>query len=148
MADSNLSQAEADVLITIEKIRTDENEHDYPGPGGKLLIPLTSRDKKENFILDVTRSRINLAKVTQQNRARQIVVLMRLDVGGPPHRNPDGEEVPCPHLHIFREGYGDKWAVPAPADKYPTPDDPFRTFEDFMRHCNVVEPPKIQKGLF
>lgn len=98
--------------------------------------------------MDVSRSQINLAKVTHQNRARQIVVLMRLDIGGAPHRNPDGEEIPCPHLHIYREGFGDKWAVLAPEAHYSNLDDLYRTLEDFMPHCNIVEPPKIQPGLF
>ena len=48
-------------------------------------------------------------KVTYQTRARQIIVLARLDFG-PDHRNPDGNIVGSPHLHVYREGYGDKWA--------------------------------------
>src|SRR3954463_2406653 len=106
MADGILLQSEADALIAMEKIRVNDNANRYPNPGDKLMLPLTSRDGREAFILDVSRSQINFAKVTHQNRARQIVVLMRLDIGGAPHRNPDGEEIPCPHLHIYREGYG------------------------------------------
>ena len=148
MADGNLSQSEADDLIAMEKIRVNDSDSNYPDPGGKLIVPLTSRDGREGFLLDVSRSQINLAKVTHQNRARQIVVLMRLDLGGAPHRNPDGEEIPCPHLHTYREGFGDKWAVIAPEAHYSNLDDLYRTLEDFMRHCNIVEPPKIQPGLF
>jgi len=73
---------------------------------------------------------------------------MRLDLDGPPHRNPDDAEVPCPHLHIYREGHGDRWAIPAPTDRYPNTQDLFLTFEAFMNHCNITEPPKIQAGLF
>ena len=73
---------------------------------------------------------------------------MRLDLDGPPHRNPDGEEIPCPHLHIYREGYGDNWAVPAPTDRYPDCGNLFATFEAFMVHCNITDPPHIEKGLF
>lgn len=72
---------------------------------------------------------------------------MRLDLDGPPHRNPDDEVIPCPHLHIYREGYGDKWATPAPVVLYPNPADLFSTFEAFMRQCNITAP-IIQKGLF
>src|SRR5579863_8347701 len=132
MADGNLSQSEADDLIAMEKIRVNDSDNNYPDPGDKLIVPLTSRDGREGFLLDVSRSQINLAKVTHQNRARQIVVLMRLDVGGATHRNPDGEEIPCPHLHIYREGYGDKWAVFAPEDRYSNLNDLYRTLEDFM----------------
>jgi len=51
-------------------------------------------------------------------------------------------------LHIYREGFGDKWAVLAPEAHYSNLDDLYRTLEDFMPHCNIVEPPKIQPGLF
>jgi hypothetical protein len=73
---------------------------------------------------------------------------MRLDLDGPPHRNPDNVEIPCPHLHIYREGYGDKWAVPAPADRYTNTLDVFATFDTFMTHCNITQKPNVQKGLF
>jgi hypothetical protein len=99
-------------------------------------------------MLDVSRAEIKLTKATFQNRARQAIVLMRLDLDGSPHRNPDGTEVPCPHLHVYREGYGDKWAVPAPADRYTNPLDLLSTFEAFMTQCNIRNPPDVQKSLF
>ena len=37
---------------------------------------------------------------------------------------------------------------PGPVDKYTNPSDIFPTFEAFMQHCNITEPPQIQKGLF
>jgi hypothetical protein len=119
-----------------------------PGPGDRVAIPLTSLDKRENFMLDVTRARIKLTKATYQNRARAAIILMRLDIDGPPHQNPDGEEILCPHLHIYREGYGDKWAIPAPVARYGNTLDLFSTFETFMHQCNITVPPNIQKGLF
>jgi hypothetical protein len=148
MADINLTQAEADGLIGLEKHRVDDQEWSFPAPGGRVAIPLTSSDKRENFMLDITRAQIKLTKATYQNRARQAIVLMRLDLDGPPHRNPDDLEVPCPHLHMYREGYGDRWAIPAPADRYANPQDLFVTFEAFMTHCNITEPPRIQMELF
>lgn len=99
-------------------------------------------------MLDVTRAQIKLTKATYQNRARAVIILMRLDLDGPPHRNPDGEEIPCPHLHVYREGYGVKWAVPAPVARYTNTLDLFSTCEAFMQQCNITNPPKIQKGLF
>jgi hypothetical protein len=79
---------------------------------------------------------------------RMAVEVMRLDLDGPPHRNPDGEEIPCPHLHIYGEGYGDKWAIPAPTARYTNTPDLLLTFDAFMQQCNITNPPKIQKGLF
>ena len=148
MADINLTQAEADALIEMDKCRADEKEYLFLQPGERISIPLTSPDKRESFLLDVTRARIKLTKATYQDRARQVIILMRLDLGGPPHRNPDGTEIPCPHLHRYREGYGDKWAIPAPVARYTDTLDLFSTFEAFMQHCNITDPPRIQKGLF
>lgn len=148
MADINLTQDEADKLMAMDKRAADEKDWLFPPPGERIAIPLTSMDKRENFMLDVTRAQIKLTKATYQNRARAVVTLMRLDLDGPPHRNPDGEEIPCPHLHIYREGCADKWAIPDPVARYPNTPDLFSTFEAFMQHCNIPEPPRVQKGLF
>ncbi len=90
-----------------------------------------------------------MTKATYQNRARNVVVLFRLDLNGPPHRNPDGFEIECPHLHIYRENYGDKWAYPVPTSIQIDSGNLLVTFESFMRHCNITVPPRImQAGLF
>lgn len=148
MAELNLTQAEADALIVLAKHRIDGTAWDYPDFGGAVSIPLVSADRREQFMLDLRRGRIDLAKGTYQNRGRQVVVLVRLDFGGIPHRNPDGEEIDSPHLHVYREGFGDKWAVPVPAGHFQDVTNPWRTLDDFMRYCNVVEPPNIRRGLF
>jgi len=148
MAEINLTQTEADALIAMEKHRVNNERRDYPVLGGSVSIPLISADRRENFILDVSRGRINLAKGTYQNRPRQVVVFVRLDFGGQPHRNPDGEELESPHLHVYREGYGDKWAVPVPSGTFPNITDTWKTLEDFMRFCNIAHPPLIERGLF
>jgi hypothetical protein len=148
MPEVNLTQAEADALIAMEKHRVDEQEYDYPALGGSIAVPLVSPDKREGFLLDVSRGRIDLMKGTYQNRARQVVALVRLDFGGPMHRNPDGVEMPCPHLHVYREGFGDKWAVPVPADRFTSLGDLWVTLEQFMQYCNITRPPNIRRGLW
>jgi hypothetical protein len=148
MAEIILTQAEADVLIAMEKHRSDEERHKFPMRGESLSVPLLSADKRESFCLDLSRGRIDLKKVKMQNRGRQVVVLVRLDLGGPPHRNPDDKEIPAPHLHFYREGFGDKWAIPLPADSFRNPADVWVTYEDFLRYCNITQPPHIQRELF
>ena len=105
MPDLNLTQAEADALLALEKHRVDEQRWTYPGMGGRIEVPLISASKREAFLLDASRGRIDLLRTKYQTRARQVVILARVDVAGAPHRNPDGEEIPCPHLHVYREGY-------------------------------------------
>lgn len=44
MADVNITQAEADFLIAMEKHRLDDQVWLFPGPGERVSIPLTSQD--------------------------------------------------------------------------------------------------------
>jgi hypothetical protein len=147
MVEIDLIQEEADALIAISKLRTNDDVSYYPNPGDSLVIPLISIDKKETFLLDIRRGRIDLKKATFQNRARKTIVLVRLDLNGAPHRNPDGKEIASPHLHVYREGYGDKWASSLPADVFSDTSDQWTVLADFMRYCNITEPPDIQKGI-
>jgi hypothetical protein len=148
MAELDLTQSEADALIAMEKVRLDDQSYGYPNAGGKLSIGLSSRDGRERFVLDIHRGRIDLAKGTYQNRAKQIIPLVRLDFGGAPHTNPDGEVVPTPHIHTYREGFGDKWARPLPPDRFANSTDAWELLQSFYGFCSIVEPPQIERGLF
>jgi len=148
MAEVDITQAEADGLLALEKRKVDDLTWDFPGVGAAIRVPLLSTDRREEFYLDVRRGRIDLAKATFQNRARQVVILARLDLAGPPHRNPDGEEVPSPHLHVYREGFGDKWAFVPPSTDFQNLSDLWRTLNDFMRYCRITEPPNFRRDLF
>lgn len=147
---SNLSQEEADFLLSLPKYRVHDREYEFPHLGGKLEIPLVSI-RREAFTLDIWRSAMILSKNKYQNRVRQVVALVRLDIGGSPHRNPDGVEIPCPHLHLYREGFDLKWAYPI-SEVAPTafrdPTDPWQLLQDFMAYVNIVDPPIISRGLF
>jgi hypothetical protein len=138
----------ADALIAMPKQRENEDEWEYPLIGGSISIPLIAYDKREKFLLDISRGKIDLLRGKHQNRTRQTIVLARLDFGGSPHRNPDGEEIACPHLHLYRENYADKWAFPVPEDKFNKLEDVWHTLQDFMRYCNIIKVPIIKKGLF
>ena len=148
MADVNLTQAEADALIEMEKHRVNDDQTNFPMGGESAVVPLQSVDRREQFLLDLSRASINLSKVKMQTRGRKVVVLVRLDLGGAPHRNPDGEEIPVPHLHLYREGYGDKWAVAIPTDGFRAVGDVWTTFEEFLQYCNVTRLPNVERGLF
>jgi hypothetical protein len=147
VAETILTQAEANALIDLEKAKADALTYTYPSTGGLALIPLVSMDGREEFVIDIRRGRIDLKKVTHQLRGRQVVVLIRLDIAGPTHTNPDGTPVPCPHIHVYREGYADKWAAPLPPD-FTDATDLWLTLHQFMTFCHVVDPPTIERGLF
>jgi hypothetical protein len=147
MSDASLTQTQANALIALQKHKKDGKVWQLPTLGGSVSIPLASSDKREEFILDISRGHIDLLKGKCQNRARQNAVLVRLDFGGQPHRNPDDVEIPSPHLHLYREGYGDKWAEAVSPTCFPNPADRWATLQDFMKFCNIVEPPLIEQGL-
>jgi len=151
-----LTQSEADALITLPKIKNSNDNYDFPLPGDFLNIPIISQDEQENFLIDISRGRILLTKCTYQERYQTIFILIRLDLDGPPHTNPEvanvplpyltphnGQTIDCPHLHLYVEGFMDKWAIPAPNDEFPNTTNLYTTLQDFFRYCNVVEPPKI-----
>ena len=147
MTDINLTQSDADGLIKMPKNKADDAVYYFPFGGEKTEVLLLSEDKRVKFFLDLYRGQINLSKISYQNRGQTSVVLVRLDIGGAPHRNPDGRQVLCPHIHIYREGYGDKYAYDVSQNEFPNLDDYRKTLEDFMQRCNITKPPNIQKRL-
>ena len=62
MAEINLTQTEADAWIAMEKHRVNDERWYYPVLGESISVPLISADRRENFILDVSRGRINFAE--------------------------------------------------------------------------------------
>ena len=150
MAEMDITQAEADFLLAMKKIRVDETEWNLPDLGGKISVPLISVDRKEMFLLDVSKGSIDLQRQKYQNRTRETIILVRMCIGRP-HRNPPelgGNEVGVPHLHFYREGYGDRWACELPDGIFSDLADSWQILEDFMRFCGVVEAPNFKRGLF
>jgi len=126
-----------------------------------LSIPIVSLDKRESFLIDVNRRKIRFTRCSYQERHQGIIILVRLDVDGSSHPNPEVSEVPisylepyngeiidCPHLHIYVEGFMDKWAIPTPIDRFSRTNDIYVTLYDFFEYCHIVEPPIIQGRLF
>jgi len=145
MAEIIISQDEADKLIQMPKPRLDDSVHDFPLPGEKVIINLQSTDGRERFILDVSRGKIEIRKAKYQSRYHKIIILSRLDIFGAPHTNPDGAIVDCPHIHTYKEGYGDKWAYPLP-DNFTATDNLLQVLDEFMSYNNVTDPPIFSGG--
>lgn len=141
----DLTQIEADRLFSLEKHKVLDEQVEWPMEA-KVAIRLVSLDGREEFILDVSTYSIKVSKTTLQNRVHTTAILVRLDVGGPPHRNPDDTEILCPHIHRFREGFNDKWAYPVPNEHFRDLADRVKTLNDFMRYCNITNPPIFNSG--
>jgi len=144
-----LSQLEADYLIALEKHCLSDKVHELPHHGQSLIIPLKAPEvPKENFHLDLHRGRIRLYKGKFQSRVRTNLVLARVDIGGRPHTNPDGQKIPCPHIHVYKEGYGAAWAYPLTTPDFPDSSDHWEVLNHFFRYCRITRPPLFEKGLF
>jgi len=145
-----MHQELADSLLSLEKHRIDDTiiQLAHICHGGSLTVPLIAPSNKEEFLLDIERNRINLLKGKYQTRVRGAILLARLDFGGAPHRNPDGQEISCPHLHLYRENYGMKWAFSVPSESFPDMTNLWQTLFDFMNFCNITEYPHFERGLF
>ncbi len=155
-----ISQQDADFFFEMGKYHNEEKEYDFPTSGVKLTIPFVSEDKRENFLFDIYRGAISITKITYQNRVRKAYILRRLDMDGPTHVNPEaetvpleilepfnGKEIPCPHLHLYVEGYGEKWAIPADLIIKTEGKDIYEMMNDFFSYCNVMQFPKITKTI-
>lgn len=143
-----LTQKEADLLLSLEKHYLGNQKFLVAGNRSVINIPLISANRREEFFLDIRHGRIGISRVTFQNRARKTVSLARIDMSGPPHRNPNEEIIPCPHLHLYREGSEDKWAFPLPSDTFKDTSDPWSILDEFMTYCNIITRPEIGRGLF
>ena len=140
-----LTQAEADTLIAMRKSFINPVTVSIP-PGIDQTHELMGDDNREQFLLDLWRGTIRLSKLKFQNRGRKVIVLVRLDINGSPHTNPDGAKITGTHFHLYREGFEDKWAYPVDSNHFRNPNNIQQSFEDFCRYCNIESPP-YQEGL-
>ena len=156
-----LTQSEADTLFAMPKKPKSSGFYTFPHAGSKLTVEFVSLNGREIFLFDINRSGIKMTKCTYQKRARQMEILRRLDIDGPPHPNPvvasvpldflapyNGIEIPCPHLHIYVEGFASRWAIPAPDELANSNSNLYNVMKNFLRYCNVQEFSNIQRGLF
>lgn len=133
----SLSQSEADHLIAVEKRFVDDTPLVVTGSAIDASRALISDDGREGCVLDVWRGSFNLSKYKLQLRGREVVPLVRVDVDGAPHINPDNTRVPAPHIHLYREGFDDEWAYPLSNYPFRDSSDIVKTLEDFAEFCHI-----------
>ncbi len=141
-----LTQAEADYLIGLEKRFVDLTPISLPS-GLKQIRELVGTNAHEHFLMDLWRGTIRLTKVSLQTRVRSAVILVRLDIDSAPHTNPDGERISGTHLHVYREGFEDRWAKPLDPQHFSNPGNISQSFEDFCFYCNIISKPPFQASL-
>jgi hypothetical protein len=149
-----LTQTEADALLQMPKefVEADPLEIPMTQPVN-YVRSLRSTDRREEFLFDFERGNRNRARLKYQTRGRKVIVLARLDINGPAHRNPPnspyrpGVRLLSPHFHRYLENFEDRVAYD-PADvlglSLRNPTNAVFCLEDFLKYCAVQSVPGIQ----
>lgn len=152
-----LTQAEADHLLHLPKVFLDQSPIEFtltePMDQERLL---RSTDRREEFVLTLERGNRKRLRLKYQTRARDVIVLARLELNGPRHRNPPespykaGQWISGTHIHIYREGLDDRVAYEledAPEWSDNQTADGIAVLERFLRFCAVTAWPPIQTAM-
>lgn len=145
-ADKVITQEEFKILHQMKKyLEVDTNGIEWPKKGKNLVVPCFSTDNKEEFDITINRGRIEIRKINYQELYNaDKTILFRIDNMGPPHMNPDGIIIECPHIHIHKEGYGTKWAYPLSDVMEVECENPTELFKAFLEYINIVDIPDIK----
>lgn len=143
-----ITQAEYDFLMVQNKSFDDLVSPIQLGPAPLQWVrQINSITSKEIFLLDFYRGSVELSKYTINNRYRQTIIMLRYDNGGR-HTNPDGILFEGPHVHLYREGYNDKFAFAASEVNITSTDTMEQVFKKIMHFCNVKQVPTIEVPMF
>lgn len=136
----SLSQFEADYLIKLLK-RCVDFAMFLPLQGESEEYKVTDvASNSEDFIVLIRRNKFNnkCSFVLRYKKANKI--LLRLDVGcTSKHTNPDNTIIEGPHIHRYREGFDEKFALAIDFNSESLEDD----LRYFLNESNIEEPQKI-----
>ncbi len=134
-----MTKESAQELIHMIKEIVETGIYKLPQIGSQNRIPLQSvLSKRDKFDVIVNRvARINPLKYTLVLNYPE-EGLLRIDVNGPDHVNPDGSKIPCPHIHLRMKDTGkwDEWAIDLPAI-FGNTENIAVTVRDFLQYCQV-----------
>lgn len=128
----------ANALIEVAKILMDKTYRLPPIGAQSSLTLFSEQSRKETFTVHINRkARIDPGKYTLLLSVPE-EGLLRIDVHGRDHINPDGSKVPCPHIHmrIKDTGKWDVWAYDLPS-VFGDSEDIVITLRDFLQYCNT-----------
>lgn len=136
----HMTRAEAQGLIQVLKKILQQGRLTLPQSGSQARFELCSvfSDKDRFTVVANRSSRIRKDRYTLILLYGKDKGILRIDIGGPNHTNPDGTVVPCPHIHIQKKDSGkwDAWAMDIPA-VFGNVEDRIETFKVFLQYCNV-----------
>lgn len=136
-----LTQNDARYLIKVLKLLKGEKMITFPSPNEQMVLEAQSDElDNDKFLFYINRKgQYNLKKCTYVSRYNNVYNLLRIDIDGPPHDNPDGTTVSCPHIHIYKEGYNLSWAYPLSPEIKTDPKDLIMVLIDFLKYTNIKD---------
>ena len=138
-----LTQTEYDALMLLLK---EFKERDPLILNDRWSREITAPVTGDNFMLDFYRGRIEFKKFSLNKRYRKTVVLVRYCSHGS-HTNPDDTRFDGPHLHLYREGYDDKYAVDVVTIGATSSSSVAEVLEKFLAYCKI-KPVPVKPSLF
>ena len=143
-----LTQSEYDYIMSQDKVFDDPDTTIRLGPAPiQWTRQINSSVNKEIYLLDFYRGSFELTKYTINKRYRQTITLLRYDNGGR-HTNPDGEIFEGAHVHLYREGFNDKFAFPVSKIGIDATDAMESVFHKIMYFCKINRVPDIELTMF
>ena len=143
-----ITQSEYDYLMSQDKEFDDLLNTIALGPAPiQWTKKINSLKTQDTFLLDFYRGKIELSKYTFNKRYRHTIILIRYDNAGR-HTNPDGQEFNGPHVHLYREGYNDKFAFSASEIGVNGLDTIESVFGKLLYFCNIKRIPVIEIPMF
>ena len=144
----SITQIEYDYIMSQDKVFDEAELPIQLGPAPiQWTRQINSIVNKETFILDFYRGSFELSKYTINKRYKQTIILLRYDSGGR-HTNPDEEKFEGAHVHLYREGYNDKFAFPITTLGIVESDTMEEVFNKVMYFCNIKNLPTIEVSMF
>lgn len=133
---NDLTQEEFGFLMGLEKEFEDKSTI-FLGPAPlQWSRRLKSTATNDTFLLDFYRGSFKIQKYTYNHRYRQTLAVFRFDSFGT-HTNPDGEKLTGFHVHLYKEGFGDKFAYPASKFGIEETDPMEVVLQKFLVYCKV-----------
>lgn len=147
-----LTQDEINELLSILKeVKYEKENFRFPERNESAMLEAYSEYMKKKFLIDIRTGtpRSDPRKVTYQERYIKDTILIRLDLYGPPHTNPDGATLSGNHLHIIKEGFDDRYAIEVPKE-FINIDDKIDTLINFLEYCKIKNPvfTNIERSMF
>lgn len=116
--------------------------------GYKFKEELSSNNGKNTYNLYLSYGKMNVEKISINTVHKQSnKVLVRLDLGNQRHVNPDGTVITSDHIHIYKDGYDEKFAYTLDSDEFknlfPNPKDRCSLLKAYLEFIKVISVPQI-----